>query len=130
MGVVSVTGSIPGPKSKEILSRKERVVCDPLDIHVPAVIDHARGATFTDNSFPSGLEQWDLANGRIPLISWQGTDLDSILYTLAGLSDDERGWGRAGETWNALAAAAPVATPATLDLRKSRRDKPPLSPVC
>ena len=33
-------------------------------------------------------------------------DLDSILYTLAGLSDDERGWGRAGETWNALAAAA------------------------
>jgi LPPG:FO 2-phospho-L-lactate transferase len=32
-------------------------------------------------------------------------DLDSLLYTLAGLIDDERGWGRAGETWNALAAA-------------------------
>ena len=31
-------------------------------------------------------------------------DLDSILYTLAGLNDDERGWGRAGETWNALAS--------------------------
>jgi LPPG:FO 2-phospho-L-lactate transferase len=29
-------------------------------------------------------------------------DLDSVLYTLAGLGDDERGWGRAGETWNAL----------------------------
>jgi LPPG:FO 2-phospho-L-lactate transferase len=29
-------------------------------------------------------------------------DLDSILYTLTGLADDERGWGRAGETWNAL----------------------------
>ena len=29
-------------------------------------------------------------------------DLDSILYTLAGLIDEERGWGRAGETWNAL----------------------------
>jgi LPPG:FO 2-phospho-L-lactate transferase len=29
-------------------------------------------------------------------------DLDTVLYTLAGLSDDERGWGRAGETWNAL----------------------------
>ena len=29
-------------------------------------------------------------------------DLDSILYTLAGLSDEERGWGRAGETWHAL----------------------------
>jgi LPPG:FO 2-phospho-L-lactate transferase len=33
-------------------------------------------------------------------------DLDSILYTLAGLSDDERGWGRAGETWNALETVA------------------------
>jgi LPPG:FO 2-phospho-L-lactate transferase len=32
-------------------------------------------------------------------------DLDSILYALAGLSDDERGWGRSGETWNALSAA-------------------------
>ena len=29
-------------------------------------------------------------------------DLDSILYTLAGLNDEERGWGRAGETWEAL----------------------------
>jgi len=32
-------------------------------------------------------------------------DLDSILYALAGLADEERGWGRAGETWNALEAA-------------------------
>ena len=29
-------------------------------------------------------------------------DLDSILYTLAGLADDERGWGRADESWRAL----------------------------
>jgi len=33
-------------------------------------------------------------------------DLDSLLYALAGLIDEERGWGRAGETWNALASAA------------------------
>ncbi len=33
-------------------------------------------------------------------------DLDSILYTLTGLSDEERGWGRAGETWNALETVA------------------------
>jgi LPPG:FO 2-phospho-L-lactate transferase len=32
-------------------------------------------------------------------------DLDSIVYTLSGRSDEERGWGRAGETWNALEAA-------------------------
>jgi LPPG:FO 2-phospho-L-lactate transferase len=29
-------------------------------------------------------------------------DLDTILYTLSGRSDEERGWGRAGETWNVL----------------------------
>jgi LPPG:FO 2-phospho-L-lactate transferase len=33
-------------------------------------------------------------------------DLDSILYTLTGLADDERGWGRADETWQALASVA------------------------
>lgn len=32
-------------------------------------------------------------------------DLDTVLYTLAGLFDTERGWGRADETWNALEAA-------------------------
>jgi LPPG:FO 2-phospho-L-lactate transferase len=29
-------------------------------------------------------------------------DLDSILYTLTGLADEERGWGRADESWRAL----------------------------
>ena len=33
-------------------------------------------------------------------------DLDSVLYALAGLADEERGWGRADETWNALETAA------------------------
>jgi LPPG:FO 2-phospho-L-lactate transferase len=33
-------------------------------------------------------------------------DLDSILYALAGVSDDERGWGRAGETWVAFEEAS------------------------
>jgi LPPG:FO 2-phospho-L-lactate transferase len=33
-------------------------------------------------------------------------DLDSILYALADLNDEERGWGRAGETWNALESVA------------------------
>ena len=33
-------------------------------------------------------------------------DLDSLLYVLAGLLDEERGWGRAAETWNALESVA------------------------
>lgn len=33
-------------------------------------------------------------------------DLDSVLYALAGLNDEERGWGRAGESWRTLESAA------------------------
>ena len=29
-------------------------------------------------------------------------DLDSILYALAGVADEERGWGRADESWRAM----------------------------
>ena len=32
-------------------------------------------------------------------------DLDSVLYALAGLNDEERGWGRAGESWRTLESA-------------------------
>jgi LPPG:FO 2-phospho-L-lactate transferase len=31
-------------------------------------------------------------------------DIDTVLYTLAGLSDRERGWGLSGETWNFMTA--------------------------
>jgi LPPG:FO 2-phospho-L-lactate transferase len=32
-------------------------------------------------------------------------DVDTLLYTLGGVADEERGWGRGGETWNALKVA-------------------------
>ena len=32
-------------------------------------------------------------------------DLDSLVYALAGVHDARRGWGRRGETWNALETA-------------------------
>ena len=31
-------------------------------------------------------------------------DIDTVLYTLAGLADPSQGWGRRGETWNFMAA--------------------------
>jgi LPPG:FO 2-phospho-L-lactate transferase len=31
-------------------------------------------------------------------------DLDTVMYTLAGLNNPETGWGRAGETWQFMAA--------------------------
>ena len=33
-------------------------------------------------------------------------DLDTILYTLTGRLDEAKGWGRAGESWNALETVA------------------------
>jgi LPPG:FO 2-phospho-L-lactate transferase len=33
-------------------------------------------------------------------------DLDTVLYTLAGIANPETGWGRAGETWRFMAALA------------------------
>jgi LPPG:FO 2-phospho-L-lactate transferase len=33
-------------------------------------------------------------------------DLDTVVYTLSDLADDERGWGRADESWNLMGALA------------------------
>ena len=33
-------------------------------------------------------------------------DLDTLMYTLAGLDDPQRGWGRRDETWTFMAALA------------------------
>jgi LPPG:FO 2-phospho-L-lactate transferase len=43
-------------------------------------------------------------------------DLDSLLYALAGLNDEERGWGRAGETWRALESAKALGADAWFQL--------------
>jgi 4-aminobutyrate aminotransferase / (S)-3-amino-2-methylpropionate transaminase / 5-aminovalerate transaminase len=45
---IDLKTEIPGPRSREIIARKKRVVSDPLDLHVNAVIDRAEGAAFTD----------------------------------------------------------------------------------
>jgi 4-aminobutyrate aminotransferase/(S)-3-amino-2-methylpropionate transaminase len=45
---IDIRTAIPGPRSSEILARKERVIADPLSIFLPVVIDHGEGATLTD----------------------------------------------------------------------------------
>src|SRR5262245_19628478 len=39
---------VPGPKSKAILERKERVVAEPLSVYLPVVAAEGRGSTLTD----------------------------------------------------------------------------------
>ena len=45
---IELRTEIPGPRSREILDRKDRVVADPLSIYVPVVIERGQGATLTD----------------------------------------------------------------------------------
>jgi 4-aminobutyrate aminotransferase/(S)-3-amino-2-methylpropionate transaminase len=45
---IDIRTDLPGPRSREIIERKERVVADPLSIYLPIVIAEARGATITD----------------------------------------------------------------------------------
>jgi 4-aminobutyrate aminotransferase/(S)-3-amino-2-methylpropionate transaminase len=48
VGTIDIVTELPGPRSAEIIERKERVVAEPIDLHAPVVIDRARGASFTD----------------------------------------------------------------------------------
>ncbi len=45
---IELRTEIPGPRSREILERKERVVANPLSVFLPVVVAEGRGATLTD----------------------------------------------------------------------------------
>src|SRR5436190_8806331 len=45
---IELKTAIPGPRSRQILERKERVVADPLSVYLPIVAAEGRGATLTD----------------------------------------------------------------------------------
>ena len=45
---IELRTEIPGPRSREILERKQRVVADPLSVFLPVVVAEGRGATLTD----------------------------------------------------------------------------------
>src|SRR3954468_17243014 len=45
---IQLKTEIPGPRSREILERKERVVADPLSVYLPIVAAEGRGARLTD----------------------------------------------------------------------------------
>jgi 4-aminobutyrate aminotransferase / (S)-3-amino-2-methylpropionate transaminase / 5-aminovalerate transaminase len=45
---IELRTEVPGPRSREILARKEKVVADPLSIYLPIVVAEGHGATLTD----------------------------------------------------------------------------------
>jgi 4-aminobutyrate aminotransferase/(S)-3-amino-2-methylpropionate transaminase len=45
---IELNTEVPGPRSREILARKEQVVADPLAVYLPVVAQEGRGALLTD----------------------------------------------------------------------------------
>ncbi|HEV8452396.1 MAG TPA: 4-aminobutyrate--2-oxoglutarate transaminase [Gaiellales bacterium] len=45
---IDLRTELPGPRSAEILARKQRVIADAKSIYLPIVIDHAHGVAVTD----------------------------------------------------------------------------------
>jgi 4-aminobutyrate aminotransferase/(S)-3-amino-2-methylpropionate transaminase len=45
---IDLRTELPGPRSTEILARKQRVIADAKSIYLPIVIDHAHGVAVTD----------------------------------------------------------------------------------
>src|SRR5438067_1779005 len=45
---IELKTGIPGPRSREIVERKERVIADPLSLYLPVVIAEGHGASITD----------------------------------------------------------------------------------
>jgi 4-aminobutyrate aminotransferase/(S)-3-amino-2-methylpropionate transaminase len=46
--VIELKTEVPGPRSREILDRKDRIVAEPLSVYLPIVIAEGEGAMLTD----------------------------------------------------------------------------------
>ena len=60
MPTIRMLTELPGPRSRAIIDRKAQAVCDPVDLHVNAVIERGDGATVTD---VDGNAMIDLSSG-------------------------------------------------------------------
>jgi 4-aminobutyrate aminotransferase/(S)-3-amino-2-methylpropionate transaminase len=48
VSTIQLVTEIPGPKSKAVIERKEKVVAEAVSLHAPVVIDRGQGAAITD----------------------------------------------------------------------------------
>src|SRR5438132_12291037 len=84
---IQLQTAIPGPKSKAILERKERVVADPLSIYIPIVISEAHGATITDVDgnvfidFTGGVGCLNVGHSHPRVVEAAQTQLERFAHT-------------------------------------------------
>ena len=63
---IDLRTELPGPRSTEILARKQRVIADAKSLYLPIVIDHAHGVAVTDGAV------WVTVHG--PRLTWTWPD--------------------------------------------------------
>src|SRR5918997_2023352 len=84
---IELRTSIPGPRSQEILERKERVVAEPLSIYLPVVIEEGRGATLTDVDgntfidFTGGVGCLNVGHSHPRVVAAAQEELDRFSHT-------------------------------------------------
>src|SRR5438132_6267081 len=67
---IDLKTAVPGPRSREVLERKARVIANPLTIYLPIVAEEPRGAPITDVAgntfidFTGGVRCLNLGHGH------------------------------------------------------------------
>jgi 4-aminobutyrate aminotransferase / (S)-3-amino-2-methylpropionate transaminase / 5-aminovalerate transaminase len=84
---IELKTAVPGPRSREILDRKDRVVAEPLSVYLPVVIAEGEGATLTDvdgNSFidfTGGIGCLNVGHSHPRVVEAVHEQVDRFLHT-------------------------------------------------
>src|SRR5688500_14198997 len=84
---IELKTAVPGPRSREILDRKDRVVAEPLGVYLPVVIADGSGAMLTDvdgNSFidfTGGIGCLNVGHSHPRVVEAVHEQVDRFLHT-------------------------------------------------
>jgi len=84
---IELRTTIPGPRSREILERHDRVVAKPLSIYLPLVVESGSGATITDVDgntfidFTGGVGVLNVGHSHPKVVAAAQEQLDRFAHT-------------------------------------------------
>ncbi|MGH3053280.1 MAG: 4-aminobutyrate--2-oxoglutarate transaminase [Gaiellaceae bacterium] len=84
---IELKTEVPGPKSREILDRKDRVVAEPLGVYLPVVVADGEGAMLTDVDgntfidFTGGIGCLNVGHSHPRVVEAVHEQVDHFLHT-------------------------------------------------
>ncbi|MEX0816427.1 MAG: aminotransferase class III-fold pyridoxal phosphate-dependent enzyme, partial [Gaiellales bacterium] len=84
---IELKTDVPGPRSREILDRKDRVVAEPLGVYLPVVVAEGEGAILTDVDgntfidFTGGIGCLNVGHSHPRVIEAVHEQVDRFLHT-------------------------------------------------